>query len=154
MWHKGGKMNPSFREKSLWLMFFGNAAAYSFYFIQVFRGQDFSRAWGPGSGMNVTPSQFVLFGLAVGLLVVMSIVGHIGIAIVDRRPETDERDKLIGLKGTRNGGYVLATGVFFALCIALMTKGNFLFTHVLLGFWVIAQLTEIGSQLFFYRRGA
>lgn len=26
-------------------------------------------------------------------------------------------------------------------------EGNFVFTHVLLGFWVLAQLVEIGSQL-------
>ena len=35
-----------------------------------------------------------------------------------------------------------------------MIKGNFVFTHVLLGFWVLAQLVEIASQLVLYRRGA
>ena len=88
------------------------------------------------------------------MLVIMQIVGHIVIAIVDRRTETDERDRLIELKGTRNAAYVLATGVFLALCTALLTEGNFVFTHVLLGFWVLAQMMEIGSQLFLYRRGA
>jgi len=48
---------------------------------------------------------------------------------------------------------VLATGVFLALCTALLTNGNFLFMHVLLAFWVLAQLAEIGSRLFLYRRG-
>ena len=58
------------------------------------------------------------------------------------------------MKGTRNAAYVLASGTFFALCAALLTKGNFVFTHVLLGFWVLAQLVEIGSQLVLHRRGA
>ena len=49
---------------------------------------------------------------------------------------------------------MLATGVFFALCAALLTQGNFVFTHVLLAFWVLAQLMQIGSQLFLYRREA
>jgi hypothetical protein len=76
------------------------------------------------------------------------------IAIVDRRSETDERDRLIGLKGARNGSVVLATGVFCSLCLAVLTTGNFVFTHVLLAFWVAAQLVEYGSQLILYRRGA
>ena len=70
------------------------------------------------------------------------------------RYHEDERDELIALKGSRNGAYVLAAGVFFALCAAVFIPGNFAFTHLLLGFWVLAQLVEIGSQLVMYRRGA
>lgn len=84
----------------------------------------------------------------------MQIVGYGVIALVDRRTATDERDRWIGLKGARNASSVLAVGVFLALCAALTTKGNFVFTHVLLGFWLLAQLVEIGSQLYLYRRGA
>ncbi len=32
--------------------------------------------------------------------------------------------------------------------------GSFVFTHLLLGFWVLAQLVEIASQLVLYRRSA
>lgn len=92
--------------------------------------------------------------MAVGLLVILQIAGHIVIAVLDRRPGTDERDRLIALKGTRNGSFVLATGAFLALCAAVGTDGNFAFAHVLLGFWVLAQLVEVGSQLYLYRRGA
>ncbi len=137
-------MNLSFQEKSLWLMLVSLVGVFGFYFAKAL----------PTHTVDVMPHQVVLFVLAVVLLVILQIVGHIVIAIVDRRTDTDERDRLIGLKGTRNAAYVLATGVFLALCTALLTKGNFVFTHVLLGFWVIAQLVEIGSQLFFYRRGA
>ena len=94
------------------------------------------------------------FALAVVILAIVAVVGHIVIAIVDRRTATDERDRLIELKGKRNASYVLVTGVFLALCIPLLTTGSFLLTHVLLGFWVLAQLVEIGSQLFLLRRGA
>ena len=91
--------------------------------------------------------------MIVVLLVIMQVVGLIVLAIVDRRTARDERDRLIDLKGTRNASYVLATGIFLALCVALVTEGNFAFMHVLLAFWVLAQLVEIGSQLFLYRRG-
>lgn len=137
-------MGISFQEKSLWLMFVSLVGIFGFYFVAVL----------PTDAVDVMPHQVVLFVLAVVLLVIMQIVGHIVIAILDRRTETDERDRLIGLKGTRNAAYVLATGVLLALCAALLTEGNFVFTHVLLGFWVLAQLVEIGSQLLLYRRGA
>lgn len=139
-------MDMSFQEKSLWLMFVSLVGVFGYYFLTIL----------PTDAVNVMPHQVVLFVLMVVVLVIMQIAGNIVIAIVDRHPdaETDERDNLIELKGTRNGAYVLATGVFFALCAALVTRGNFLFTHILLGFWVVAQLVEIGSQLFLYRRGA
>ena len=49
--------------------------------------------------------------------------------------------------------FVLATGVFLSLCVALMTEGNAIMAHVILGFWVVAQGVEIASQLVLYRRG-
>jgi hypothetical protein len=137
-------MDLSFQEKILWLMFVSLVGVFGVYFITVL----------PTAAVDVMPHQVVLFVLAVVMLVILQIAGHIVIAIVDRRTETDERDRLIGLKGARNASYVLATGVFLSLCAALLTKGNFLFTHVLLAFWVLAQLVEIGSQLFLYRHGA
>ncbi|MFZ2486643.1 MAG: hypothetical protein WAZ19_00860 [Anaerolineae bacterium] len=137
-------MNVTFQEKSLWVMLVGLLAAFGFYFATVL----------PGHAANVLPQQVVLFVLAVVFLVVIQIVGHALLAGLDRNTATDERDWLIALKGTRNGSYVLATGVFAALCAALLIPGNFVFTHILLAFWVLAQLVEIGSQLLLYRRGA
>ncbi len=137
-------MDLSFQEKSLWLMFVSLVAVFALYFGTVL----------PTDAVDVMPQQVVKFVLAVSMLVIMQIAGHIVIAIEDRRTETDERDRLIRLLGIRNAGYVLAMGVFFALCAALISEGNFLFTHVLLGSWVLAQLVEIGSQLFVYRRGS
>ncbi len=137
-------MSLSFQEKSLWVMFAGLTASFGFYFANVL----------PMHAIDVMPQQIVLFAVAVVALVITQIVGHAVIAIADRRTVTDERDRLIALKGTRNAGYVLASGVFFALCAALLTPGNFIFTHLLLAFWVLAQLVEIGSQLLLQRRGA
>ena len=111
--------------------------------------------------VDVKPGQIGLFAVLVVLLVLIQIVGAILLAVVgklsgtmDGRHDTDERDKLIGLKSTRNGSYILAVGVCMSLCSALVTQGNFVFMNLLLGFWVLAQLVEIGSQLVQYRRGA
>jgi uncharacterized BrkB/YihY/UPF0761 family membrane protein len=137
-------MGLSFQEKSLWLLFASLVVSFSLYFITVL----------PPDTTNVLPQQVGLFVLVLILLVVVQVIGHVVIALVDRRAETDERDRLIALKSTRIASYVLATGVFLALCTALLTEGNFRFSHVLLGFWVLAQLVEIGTQLVLYRRGA
>lgn len=145
-------MGLSFQEKSLWLMFVSLVGAFGFYFYFAL-----SAVLPPGASLgeaDVMPPQVALFTRSVVTLVIASVVGHAVIAIADRRTGTDERDRLIGLKGTRNAGYVLATGVSLSLCAAVLTEGDFVFTHVLLGFWVLAQLVEIGSQLFLYRRGA
>ena len=136
-------MDLSFQEKSLWLTLASLIVAFGLYFGSAL----------PGAPIDVMPAQVGMFVLAVALLVITQVAGHIAIAVVDRRPETDERDRLIGLKGTRNGAYVLASGVFLALCTTLLTDGNFVFTHVLLGSWVVAQLVETASQLLLYRRG-
>jgi hypothetical protein len=137
-------MNASFHEKSLWLVFASLVVCFGLYFAQVL----------PSGGQNVMPQEVALFVAAVVLLVVLQIVGHIIIALMDRRTSTDERDRMIGLIGTRNAAYVLASGVFLSLCSALVVPGNFVFMHVLLGSWVLAQLVETGTQLVLYRRAS
>lgn len=141
----------SFHEKSLWLLFVSLLGIFGCYFAMVI----------PAKAVDVLPWHIGLFVALVVLLVLIQIGGSIMVAILgklsgsmDGRHDTDERDKLIGLRSTRNGSYVLATGVFLSLSSALLTGGNFVFTHVLLAFWVLAQLVEIGSQLVLYRRSA
>jgi hypothetical protein len=137
-------MDLTFQEKSLWVLFLGLLGVYGYYFSMVL----------PSDAVDVMPQHMVLFAAAVAYLVSSQVVGHILIAIVDPRDETDERDRIIELKGTRAGSWVLVVGVFASLCVAVQTQGNFLFTHVLLGSWVLSQLVETGSQLYLYRRGA
>jgi hypothetical protein len=136
-------MDLSFRERSLWLMLLSLLAVFGYYFATVL----------PSSAVNIGPEHAAPFALAVVVLVIMQVVGHAVIAWVDRRTGEDERDRLIELTGTRNAAYVLATGVFGALCAAILTTGNFVFAHVLLGAWVLAQVVEIASQLLLQRRG-
>lgn len=139
----------TFQEKSLWLTLAGLVLAFGAY------------CWGAWASIlptpmarDLMPQQASLFMATTMLLVVILVAGHIAIAIFDRRSEPDERDRWIGLRGSRNGGLVLACGVFGALCTALVTEGNAVMAHVLLGSWVLAQGVEIVSQLVLYRREA
>lgn len=141
-------MSMSFQEKSLWVSLAGLLLAFGGYFYSAYL-----TLLPTSAAKDVLPHQAGLFIAATVVLVVLLVAGHLAIALVDRRTETDERDRSIELKGGRYGSYVLATGVFFALCTSLMTKGNAVMAHVLLGSWVIAQGVEIISQLVMYRRG-
>jgi hypothetical protein len=134
----------TFQEKSRWLMGGSLVVVFGLYFSWVV----------PGATRDVGSDQVWLFSAMVGLLVLLQVLGHALIAIHDRRVGSDERDHVIGLIGQRNGGFVLAGGVFLSLSVAVLTTGNFLFTHVLLASWVLAELVSIASSLWMYRRGA
>jgi len=133
----------TFAEKSLW----ATVATVSAVFLTYF-----AAALPVRNGTDVGPVRVVWFVLAVVALAVTQGVAHAVLAVLDRRTDTDERGRLIELRGVRNGAYVLATAVFTALCAAIVTEGNAIFVHVLLAGWVAAQLVESGSQLVLYRR--
>lgn len=143
----------SFREKSLWVMlsalglaafFYGHAVAY------VSHDQFESVPW---REMTVQTPMVVMFHIAVAVLVAFAIFGHLVIVLFDQRTTEDERDRLIALKGARVGGVMLALGVFFALWLAVICTGNFWFTQLLLGFWVLAQMCDYAAQLWLQRKG-
>ena len=147
-------MNLTFKEKSLWLMLIGLLVFSGFYSYTVSQVNQLIQPDANWLAMKVLPQMVGLFIAATLLLVIISVVGHIVIALIDRRSDEDERDKLIELKGERVGGYVLVNGVFFALCISVISSGNFLFTHVLLAFWLLAQMANFATQLIIYRKEA
>jgi hypothetical protein len=143
----------SFREKSLWVMlsaiilaafFYGHAVAYVSH-------EQFETV--PWRAMTVHAPMVVMFHIGVAVLVGFAILGHLVIALFDRRTEEDERDRLIALKGARMGGIVLAVGVFFSLWLAVISTGNFAFTQLLLAFWVLAQMADYIVQIWLHRRG-
>ena len=141
-------MNLTFREKTLWLSLVSLVVVYAVYFATAL--SDFS-----AQIASVHVSAFV--GMLI-ILITIQIVGNTVLAIANRRElaasvQSDERDTLIRLKGTQLGFYVLVIGVFVSLCLAVLVPGNFVFVHVLLAFWVLAQATETLSRLIFYRRG-
>lgn len=141
-------MSMTFREKSLWITLAGTVVAFCGYFYSACM-----TILPTPLAKDVMPHQAGLFIAATVFLVLVLVAGHIVIALLDRRTEPDERDKLIELRAGRYGSFVLATGVFLSLCVALMTEGNAIMAHVILGFWVVAQGVEIASQLVLYRRG-
>jgi len=138
----------SFREKSLALQMASLVVVFGSYFAWV---------W-PRRTERLEAIQIAAFVAVLMALVLLQIVGHALLAIASRKElgrtiQTDERDTLIRLRALRISSWILASGVFLSLCIAASTPGNFAFTHILLAFWVIAQIIELLSQWVDYRRG-
>lgn len=141
-------MTMTFQEKSLWLTLVALVVAFGGVFRSVW-----STLLPAPVARDLLPQETGLFLSATLLMVMIVVVGHVVIAIVDRRTETDERGRWIELRGQRIGSFVLAVGVFMTLCAALVTEGNAVMAHLLLGSWVLAQAVETVAQLVLYRRG-
>lgn len=138
-------MELSFREKMQWLTIAAMVTVYGYYFARVL----------PPTGPDISGSHIALFVSLLLALIVLFIVGTTVLAIYLRRESfiEDERDRLVQLRATRNGHYVLASGAVLAIVSALVTQGNFWFVHILFAFMVLAQLVESASNLVYYRRG-
>ena len=89
-------------------------------------------------------------------LVILAIVVHLVIALWSPREAgmSDERDKLIALRGERVGGLVLGMGTFGGLVLAMFGGHSFWIAHTLLGGLVLAELASAATMLLLYRRGA
>lgn len=98
----------------------------------------------------------VFIGVSIAARIVIYIIFHIVNAIATREediPVTDERDKLVELKGTRNFHYTFSIGFALAfISLALGTTPVFLF----IAFFACCLLGDIVSnisQIYYYRKG-
>jgi len=140
-------MKLSVREKGLWLLLLSLVAVFGYHFAVVL----------PPQLSSGTPPRVITFVGMTVLLVISQIVGSIVLALGNHRElsariQSDERDAMISCKATRVASYILSAGAFSSICAALLVPGNLVFIHVLLAFWVAAQLAEITVQLVLYRR--
>ena len=109
--------------------------------------QDFSK-WGV--------ILLIFVGVSIVVRIVIYIIFHILNYIATREedvPVTDERDKLIKLKGTRNGYYVFTSGFVLSvigLAIGMPVYGVFI---AFVGSGLLAEIVENSTQLYLYRKG-
>ena len=112
--------------------------------------------WDQASLYSAAASAIMVFAL-VGITICMIIIviaSHIAL-IFYARPETlDERDRVIGLRGSRNAYVVLAVGIWCVLCLAITGVPHGALLYAIMGAFALSELVRLGSQLFYYRLGA
>jgi len=100
---------------------------------------------------------FLIFiGISIVVRIIIQIIFHIINAIATREenvPVEDERDQLIKLKATRNSYYAFTSGfVLSVLGLALGMPVHWIFV-AFVGFGLIAEILDNGSQIYYYRKG-
>lgn len=115
-------------------------------------------------GSSYSPEVFHFWGSFILVFIPVSIVAKIVIyilfsilnTIATREAEsslTDERDKLIELKSTRNGLYMFAIGFLLAMGSLVLSMPPTVMFIILLGAGVMSEVINDVSQFYFYRRG-
>jgi hypothetical protein len=136
----------SFREKTIWVTFVLILLAFVVYFGEI----GFNMATHRHAGLHPV----VLMGFLVAAVVVVEIVVHVLLAVRspgDARAARDERERFIALKATRPAFYVLLVGAFLSIGTMHLGVSVFVMAHsVLFSIW-IAELTRLGTQIYYYR---
>ncbi|MFZ4655640.1 MAG: hypothetical protein ACOYNY_01415 [Caldilineaceae bacterium] len=99
---------------------------------------------------------------AIVVTIVATILTQIGAGIIEgiktkAKPVieeiTDERDKLIDLKGTKTTYTLSSIGTFLAMLTFALGQPPLVMFTLLIGVGLLAQIIGDGVRLYFYRRG-
>lgn len=137
----------SFQEKSTVATLVTLVAAYSVYWLVLMAAVD---------SVPLTEVSFVgpLVVMTI-VMVVLIVLAHIAIAAFSPRTAgtEDERDRLVGLRGSEVGGVILAIAVFTAIALTILEVDRFWLGNALLAGLVLAEGGEAVTKLVLYRRG-
>ena len=98
----------------------------------------------------------VFIAVSVVVRIVIQIIFHIINAIATREdtvPPEDERDQLIRLKATRNSYYAFTGGFVISVIGLALGMPVFWIFIAFVGFGLIAEILDNGSQIYYYRKG-
>lgn len=137
----------AFREKSAWLMLIITLLVGGGLTFEVVQGFNSTSQW--------PPAVSVFTRLTMGLIV-LSIIGQIALALVDRKSANhpaDEREKTIHQRADAYSGILLGVLIVSSLMTYLVHQhGDVLFLMALLSL-VVAQAAEYLVEIIGYRRG-
>ena len=151
-------MDYSFKQKSVTASLVVTVLIFGWYFYHVFSNLTLTL----NEQLNASDLIMVII-----LITVLQVIIQSFIAIRNRNEREDERDKLIEIVSRRNGYWTLCIGVWFLL-IHLVIEGsgtwfnfyhNLIFTsptylaHLLLLFFVLAEVISFITQLYYYHKG-
>lgn len=148
----------SFQEKNIAVSFVNFSLILLFYLF---------RLWQLIGSERFVPNQvfrlwLIIIVASIVVTIVATILTHIGAGIVEAiktkaKPViediTDERDKLIDLKGTKTTYTFSSIGTFIAMLTFALGQPPLVMFTLLILFGLLAQIVGDGVRLYFYRRG-
>lgn len=137
----------SFREKSAWISFVTILGIFGAYFWNTWRILEGRIPYRDAIWLSV--------GLVVAFVALEVVLHAIVIlqAPAEARRPTDERERLIDMRATRIGYYVLIAGALACVGMLHVTQSAWAITQHLLMAIVAAQAVRSGSKIVYFRRG-
>jgi hypothetical protein len=147
----------AYQEKRLILNIIWNILIVATYCIYVF--WQFQER-GPALAYDLSfwgATILIFVGVSIAARIVMEIILAIGNAIVTRTEEdpsfTDERDKLIELRGARISEYTVGFGFLIALGTLVLKMPPYVMLNILFFSFLLGDILRTILQLHDYRRG-
>ena len=141
-------MKLSFKEKSIWISLIITILLFGIYFTLAFTV--FTNPYDPSTNL------IGLFVTVITVYIIIQIILQAAIALVHKKEAesgADERDHLIELKATRISYFILACGVWIAGTGMVILTSQLLMAHIIILFFILAEVVGFSTQLFYYRRG-
>lgn len=140
----------SFREKSAWITLITLVLMSSLWALHF--------PWERPFTLAPEPNPFVFHSLVLATIsfVVIEIVAHVIVAVRAPREASaraDERERLIGLKGTRLGAYVYAVLSLSSLFLIHVGANEIGLAYYVLFSFVIGEVVNYTARIVYYRRG-
>jgi hypothetical protein len=146
----------SYQEKKNIVSLIGTLLVFGFYCLFVFQKY-------PAGSLDSTET-FSYWGAFILILIPVSIVAKIIITIVfniiyrittnEKEPSfSDELDKLIELKATKNSHYVFTLGFLLAMGSLVMDMPHSAMFIILISSGLVSEIVGVITQLYFYRKG-
>lgn len=141
----------TFREKSIVVQIIMILAVYGFFGVRLWG------FWDQPSMSSAAAGSIIAVVALIGITICMIIIGiasHVALALYARPETPDERDRVIGLRGTRNAYGALAVGIWCVLYLAIADVPHGALLYAIMGVFALAELIRLSSQLLYYRLGA
>ena len=151
-------MNTTFHERNSWVSLLATAVIAAWFFAQtipLMTAEDLPQQGGLKAYTTIS-------AVAVGLFVVVQVIGHIVAAVVSTPEGEDERDRKISLRGDQVSGIVLGVGVistighvlaagWFEDSTVALLGSPFGVLNLLVGSLALAEIARCLTQIILYR---
>ena len=148
--------NMSYHEKQAIVSMISSvliSVLYSFFLIQRYLLMDKELINDPqfwGSAFLI----FILVSIVANILITIAFIIYYRLTEKEEEPSfSDERDKLIALKGTRNASYIFSIGVVLAMTSQVFNLPLYVMFIMIVLAGLVSSVVDDLTQFLLYRRG-